>query len=385
MTQYIRPAQAFGAVSAAVAQGASAEAVDLAYLHKMIGDKLSGQKGTTRYGSIRRKNTDERYLLVPDSVKAALDAAGVDLSDARYNSNVDPTGLSATSETPPYLNDGLRRQVIIAPGNSFWESTTGSGAYPDLLIPENRMWAKGMGQPAYVVPDSNSSFTYTPSSAPNGPQFAMTYRWAHEKSRIVFASGSGGARGSNQPGYTYTQGKNFLDNFGQLKGLVLRPGQQGVFFLPGMFSNDVVYGDQSPNPGMGGASGSPNAVDNSMIPLIAKIKTEYPALKIAVMTEKARFSTGATNSKYNDIAERVIAQKAALGIDFILDTREIIINGVKRLDCRTPSVTTDTNYYQGDETHVTPLMYAGLDPWLQAFYDHMLGFTQAPPYAAAFK
>lgn len=389
MTQYVRPAQAFAAVSAAVAQNASPEATNQNRLQRRIAARVGAKKGTTQYGTLRSL-TNERHLAMIDSVYATLVAAGVDFSDAQYNSATPAGSYTNTSEIPPLPNDGLRKQVIIGIGNSLFQSQIGaSGAHPEFSDPRNRMWSKGIsgGLSSFITPVSSSLYTYQPTTAPRGPEFIRTDRIAHEKSRIIFNFGRDSGRLRNIPGYTYSQGYNWYDNFGQMQGMVTYPGQQLVAHFFMAMSNDIKYADDNSNPGLAAVPGSsPNAIDDAFKPFLALFKAEYPGSsaerKVLYTIEAARTTDSALNAKFNTLANYLIANKVSLGIDFIIDTREITVGGVKVFDCRTPSVTTNTTYYQTDGIHFTPLTPTIFDPIFAAAYDACLGFPIPSQYAS---
>lgn len=384
MTQYIRPAQAFGAVAAAVANNASPEATNQNRLHRRIAAKVGAKKGTTQYGTIRSLNTNERHLAVPDNVYAAAVTAGVDFSDAQYNSSTAAGTYANTSEIPPLPNDGLRNQVVMGVGNSLLQSQIGaSGAFPDFLDPRNRMWSQGIsnGMSSFITPLSSSLYTYAPTTAPRGPEFIRTDVWAHAKSRAIFNFGRDSGRLRNIAGYTYTQGFNWYDNFGQMQGMVTYPGQQVVLHLFMSMSNDIKYADDNSNPGLAAVPGSsPNAIDDCLIPFLALFKAEYPGCKVIYTIEAARTTESALNAKFNALANYIIANKATLGIDYVIDTREITVGGVKIFDCRTPSVTTNATYYQGDGIHFTPAVPPIFAPIFAAAFDACLSFAIPAEY-----
>ena len=390
MTQYVRPAQAFGAVSAAIAQNASPESTNQNRLHKRLTAKLGVKKGTTQYGTIRSLNTNERHLAMPDNVYAAAVAAGVDFSDAQYNSSTAAGSYANTSEIPPMPNDGLRKQAIVGVGNSLLQSQIGAAKYTEFNDPRNRMWSKGLsstGLSSFITPLSSSLYTYLPSTAPRGPEFIRTDRLAHEKSRIIFNFGRDSGRLRNIPGYTYSQGYNWVDNFGQMQGMVTYPGQQVVLHLFMSMSNDIKYADDNSNPGLAPVPGSsPNAIDDCLKPFLALFKAEYPGTsaerKVIYTVEAARSTDTVLNGKFNTLANYLIANKVALGIDFVIDTREITVGGVKVLDCRTPTNSTNSTYYQGDGVHFTPAVPIIFDPIFAAAYDACLGFPIPSQYAS---
>ena len=353
MTQYIRPAQAYSAISDAVATVASADAINQKSLHKRFTDAVGVKRGTTQYGTMRILNVDERHAAIPDSVYSALISAGVNVADAQFNSSTAAGAYTNTSEIPVMWNPGLHKQVVFMIGDSLTNSGTGAVTYPELNTLSNKLWS----QPVALIPDLRKA--YIAESIVNAPDRAFTGQWTHASSRLVFSFGRDSWRLANQSGFTYTTGSPWAANIAHMAGLSLHPTQKhiAVVFCG---TNDIRHADTNGNPGLGSVpvgtpgsvySASPNYITDALIPFIAAFRAVYPTAKLLFVTPIARDSTGTMNSKFDEIASYVIANKVTLGIDEVLDTRTL-----PDFDCRIPAVTLNATYYQPDKVH---LMAAG--------------------------
>src|SRR5438045_3638390 len=102
MAQHIRPAQAFAAIAATTATGASAPEVDERNLHRRICDKMGSAVGigTTQYGTLKTTNSTQRPIVIPATAYTAMVNAGVDFSDALYNSTSAEASESSTGNIP---------------------------------------------------------------------------------------------------------------------------------------------------------------------------------------------------------------------------------------------------------------------------------------------
>lgn len=387
--RYIRAAQAFAATTSYVAQGASPGVTDLRDFHYRVHQNLVYGKGTTRLGTVKSLNTNERYLAIQDDVWASVVAAGVNVADLQYNSTTDP-GVTNTSEVLTLPNLGTLSQVIICEGDSITNGKIGANAYKKFALSKNQLWARGMGSVpggiTYVSPVA------VPSSAAQPLEYCYHNRSAHEKSRLKFNKGADSWRLANQTGFNYQTptpltGAPHNDNVQQFAKLALAVGQQLVVQIFAG-TNDIDYADRNGNPGLAAVppgtpgatyTGSPNYITDALVPNIAAIKAAYPMAKILFVVPLARGTTTALNGKFNDIANYVIANKVALGVDMVLDTRVIT-----QFSCQNPTVTTNTAIYQ-DGTHPTPTGVDILDPYFEAAYDLLLGFTPNPTYAGALK
>lgn len=382
MTQHIRPAQAYAAVTASVATNASPPETDQRNLHKRITDLLGVKKGTTQYGSLKTTNTTQRPILIPDTVYSALTTAGVDFSDALYNSSTAEAVETATSNIVTMWNPGLHRQVILSIGDSLTEGPTGSTAYPDL----NNMNA----QLAFMGVDSQG-LTAKYVAAEGGsymvPDRAYTFRTTHEKSRLIFNFGHGGWRCANQSGFTYVAGSPWLDNIEKLTKLSLHSSQQLVAYIF-LGTNDIAYADTAPNTGLSAVptgaagytyAGSPDYFTDALSPLISALKSAYPTIKIIWQSPAARSNTASMNAKFYEMETYAIANKVALQIDVVVKS-----SAMPAFDPRQYlTVTADRTYYQSDSVHFTPAGYLYHKPYRAAAYDQLLGFTPDQAYAGA--
>lgn len=380
MTQYLRAAQAYAAVSSYVAQNASSETTNLRDLFYRTAQKVPWGKGTTRFTE-RQKNTTERYALIPDAVYSALVTAGVDFSDALYNSATDPTGLSATSEVPTLPNPGNHSIVVFVVGNSIPNGAIGAATNYEFALLQNRLWALGVPN---GLPFTTSSPTGLPSSAPQPPDMLVTNRTVHEMSMIIFNFGRDSWRLANQPGEVFTNppgsstqtGSPWIDNIAQMKNCVIFPGQKVFLHLVVAQSNDDEYMLRNAN---GGLSTAQSLTD--LQNFIGLWKAAYPMGQVLITTEFVRTSAGNTttlNSRFDARATALVANKAAYGIDFGVDSRQI--NG---FDCRQPSQANSTVNFQ-DGTHPTPSGAQVIKPYHQGLYLKAAGFTPDPAVASAF-
>lgn len=386
MTQYVRPAQAFAAVSSYVAQNASPEATDLRDLFFRMAQQVSVGKGTTRYGSIQSLNTTERYMAIPDDVYAALVTAGVDFSDARYNSSTSP-GAASTSEVPSMTNLGLYRLAMIVIGSSIPNGSIGSTTHKEFQLQKNRWWAQGVDNGkggVYVAPVS------LPASAPGAPEYAYSKVANHAESCIAFNFGRDSWREANQTGFNYQtptalSGSPHLDNVKQFANLMRFASQPRIYDLRSSLTNDVEYGLRNSNPGLGSTpsggtwSGSPNMVTDCLVPLIAAIKAADPGAKIRLWCELPRTSnvnTTRLNQTFNEFFTYCLANRATLGIDYFVDLRQNA-----RTDCRTPAVAASSDFQDG--VHPTPILVEEvLGPAVVQANKFALGFAVDPAFSA---
>jgi hypothetical protein len=396
MTQYYRAGQAYGATSSYTVNNASSEAANLRNWHKRIATfRGVVPQGTLYYGTPRALTGTlaQKTLAMPDAVYAAL--SGIDVSDALYNSSTpDPAGYSNTSEVPSLPNLGLHRQVIFCVGSSLTNCQIGAGTtFPQFSFPQNRFWAMGLsrGGTMQVLYSTNAQNTQLPSTAPQPPEWGMTLRTAHEKSRIKFNFGRDSWRLANQAGMNYQSptplnGSPHIETIQQLAGLTLHSSQQLVIQIESL-TNDFNYADQNSNGGLSAVpagtpgytyAGSPNAIDNSLKPYITAIKALYPNAKIRVVTPWARGSSTSLNGKFVEFAAYCVANKAALGIDQIIDARQIPLITPTNL-----SASANGTIFNSDQVHLTPPGVAYLDPWYMNADDALLGFTPDPAYASA--
>lgn len=379
MSQYIRPAIAVPAVAAAVAQTQGDENKDQRDLHKMFAVLFGPMPGTTQYGRVRQLNTSERDLEVPDAIYALAVSLGLDVSGFRYNSSTARGSYANTSDVPYLGNAGLRRQAIICVGDSRTNSAIGAVS-PNA---QDQMWSQGIlenGLPTFF------------SSVVSTEKFAYNYRWAHEKSRLVWNFGRDSGRLANIPAWTYTIGFNWIDNFKQMIKMVVGPRQQLVFSIGD--TNDIPYGSTNGNPGMAavplGTSGATytgniNYIESVLIPFINLMKAQYGDifdLKFVHRGMLARGAGAATTypelcAKNCEVLDFLKTHKAAVGIDVGIDTR--LIPALSPAD---PNVVLNgTYFFPTDCVHLfTPanLLTAGPNA---AAYDKCLGFTPNPTYA----
>jgi hypothetical protein len=148
--------------------------------------------------------------------------------------------------------------------------------------------------------------------------------------------------------------------------------QQQLVFVIELGTNDfaslLTKGVQTVNLWGPPAGGSPNLITNGLVPMISMIRTQYPAARIVVVTPIARnfgnsivaFDNFA-NGEFSHYADYVVANAQALGVDQVVDTRQI---GGRILDCRNWAVVTNNtfqtsglNAIYADGAHLTPRGY----------------------------
>lgn len=375
MTQHLRPAAAYGAVSSTVANVASSGVHDQRNFHKRITDLIGVKKGTTQYGTLKITNTTQRPILIPDAVYSSLISAGLNVADAQYNSTTAEATETNTSELPVLWNPGYHRQVILCIGDSLTNSGVGAGTFPELNTLTNKVWAQAIAQNESTYPGLYVSETVT-----NAPDRASTYRWYADKSRLVFNFGRDSWRLANQSGFTYVTGSPWLDNIEQLSNMSLHSDQQLVIQIF-CGTNDVKHGDDSSNPGVAAVptgssgyseTGTVNYFSSCLTPFITAIKLKYPTAKILFVSPIARGvtnSAGSLNSKFVEIARYAVENKTALNIDRVLDMRDVSVlspvNGATQ--------TANSTYYQSDNVHMMVAANLILGAALLTHYDALLG------------
>lgn len=389
MTQYVRPAQAFAAVSAYVAYNASPEATDLRDFMFRASQKVTIGKGLDRYGSVLQLNTNERYLAIPDDVYAALVTAGVDFSDTRYNSSTSPGATASTSEVPTMTNRGLHRLALIVIGSSIPNGSIGSGTFKEFALLKNRWWAQGVdagGKGAvYVAPVT------LPNTAPGAPEYAYSKLAIHAESVIAYNFGRDSGRIANQgAGFSYQtptplSGSPHLDNVKQFANLMRYSSQRRIYDLRSSLTNDGEYALRNSNPGLGSTpsggtwSGSPNMVTDCIVPFITTIKAADPGAEFRLWSELPRTSnvnTTRLNQTFNEFFVYALANRATLGINLFVDLRQN-----PRTDCRTPSVAASSDFQDG--VHPAPVLVEEvLGPAVVQANKFALGFAVDPAFSA---
>lgn len=379
MAQSIRAAVSQAVVTAPVSTSQSPAPADLASLHKRISGSVSIGKGTTQYGTLVKVATVDSTLSVQDSVYSALVTAGVNFSDALYNSSTPEGTESATSAIPILPNSGLHRQVVLSFGDSLSEGQTGSNTIKGLAYWKNWVGLMGIsGDQIYTLPEGS------PYLAPDRVYSSNPHT---RNSRLIFNFSGGGWRCGNISGYTYVSGSPWFNNLGRTSQLVLATGQEMAIII-WLGTNDIDYANTSPNTGLFAVptgtsgytyAGSPNYIQNSLTPLITALKSLYPTTKIIVQSPIARDASGTSNAKFFEIETYMVANKVELNIDLIIKSSSIV-----ELDPRTPSVTNNRTFYQNDNTHLTENGYRLIRPYREAAYDFLLGIPLPNDIASAF-
>jgi hypothetical protein len=382
MTEYIRAAQAYPATSSVVANVASDTPIDLRNLRKRVSDKLGVQKGTTQpwvTKSIPVSGT-KYAALIDDRVYAAMIAASVDVSDAVYNSATPEGTYTSVSLQPTSPQPGLHRQIVLQLGDSITASDISPTIWKEYTYARNKLWASTV-----ACHSAGLEGVYVTSPTTNAPDYAYTKNSVHALSRMVFRFGVDSCRFANQAGWTYSLGFPWNDNMQQLAGIVLASTQQMVANIL-LGTNDVAYSLDVPNAGLYAVptgtpgytyAGSPNFIDNCVIPGLAALKAMYPSLKVVFMTPPCRGNGTPINARFVEIAQYIVANKVALGIDIVIDTRQIA--------ALSPTVVANSAnpvYYYEDGVHLTPYTTKTLvGPAFVAADDYLLGIPLPAQWA----
>ena len=231
--------------------------------------------------------------------------------------------------------------------------------------------------------------------------------WTHGTSRFVLSNGvNGWFSGPVPPSATvsyYTSDGGFVYNHDMFTRLFVAPWQQVVltiaigtndYDLNGDLKNWVGAGNAVNNSSPGALFGSPTQGNPNLVTgisggqgaltdIIAAFKAVFPNGKVCVRTIIARNfgSTGPAgsvsarypdfvNPQFSDYADYIIANRAALGIDVVYDTRAI-----PQYACNSPNlytITTNNTYYV-DGTH--PQLFGArtlLNPPMRQMWDSLL-------------
>lgn len=373
MTEYLRPAIAVPAVSSSVAQAQAGEDKDQRNLHRILSDLFGPMPGTTQYGLMRLLNSTEIDQATPDAVYQAAVALGLNTAAFRYDSSVARGTYGATSIIPYLRNDGLRRQAVLAVGDSRTNSAIG-GVSPNA---QDQMWSQG-------IADNGLATLY--SSVVSSEKFAYNYRWAHGRSRLVWNFGRDSGRLQNVPGFTYTQGFNWIDNVEQMTNMVVNSRQQLVVMIHD--TNDIPYASVNGNPGMAavpvGTSGATytgtiNYIETALIPFINLMKSKYAGVADLVFVHCGMYSRGADTvlcAKNVEVMNFLKARKTDVGIKFGIDTTQI-----GPLSPTDSANSQNTSYFQGDTVHFLTAANQLMAGPKCALLDKCLGYTPNPTYA----
>ena len=377
MTQHIRAAQAFAATTSIQTQAASDGLQDLRNFHFRTCKALGGPtRGTLSYGSVVSINSAANYdMTYLDPVWAAIVAAGTSTSDLQYSGTTAEATETAVSAIQANPNDGARRQVVLAFGDSLRDGTTGSADYLDLSQTKNQAWSFGIDPATGPVDYVNA-----------GDVARVQSRiWNDPRSRAICDFSHPGWRFQNYPGGNYAGGSPWNDNLEQANNFVLLPGQQLVISSE-LGSNDFAYAETGTTPIGSVPQGTPGYTyntfvtdyfTNGMIPFIQYWKTRYPGCKIHIQGLCARTASVPLNGKFAEAAQYAIANMAALGIDVFTDVRQ-----VPALDPRNINASANRTYYQADLTHRTPAGYHAIDPADMVAYNYLAGIPVPSQYAS---
>jgi hypothetical protein len=304
-------------------------------------------------------------------------------ADSKVTSSIDEP-IVAWSLPLDLWNDGIHKQVVVMLGDSIIDSSAAAGEWNGLADVWNQLWAQpvvsqfvtgsqssfgGFGPTGAKAIDPGGKYRFIDAVTAHFNKIAYTRQAIANHSRIVYNFG--------QPGWYFYQipgNPNYvfpfdawLNNPAMISKITLAVQQQLVFVIE-LGTNDFDFlltkGVQTQNLWGSPAGGSPNLVTNGLVPMISMIRTQYPAAKIVVTTPTARnfgnrpaFNHFA-NGEFSNYADYVVANAATLGVDQVVDTRQI---GGGILDCRNWAVVTNNtfqtsglNAIYADGAHLTP-------------------------------
>jgi hypothetical protein len=300
-------------------------------------------------------------------------------------------------------NNGIHKQVVVMLGDSIMDSSAAEGVWNGLGDVWNQLWAQpvvsqfvtgspssfgGYGSTGAKAVDPGGKYRFIDSPTPNFNKIAYTRQAVAEYSRIVYNFGKPGwyfYQIPNNPNYLSPYDA-WLNNPDMISKITVSAHQQLVFVIE-LGTNDFYFlltkGARAQNLWGSPAGGSPNLVTNGLVPMISMIRTQYPNAKFVVVTPTARnfgnrpaFNNFA-NGEFSRYADYVTSNAVNLGVDAIVDTRQI---GGGILDCRNWAVVTDNTYatsgsnaIYADGAHLTPRGYVEFfGPAITAALDNLL-------------
>jgi hypothetical protein len=284
-------------------------------------------------------------------------------------------------------NGGIHKQVVVMLGDSIMDSAVDLGNWNGLGDVWNQLWAQpvvsqfvtgsqssfgGYGSTGARAVDPGGKYRFIDRPTPNFNKVAYTRQAVAKYSRIVYDFGKSGwffYQIPGNPNYVAPYDA-WLNNPAMISKITVAAQQQLVFVIE-LGTNDFFFlltkGVQTQNLWGSPDGGSPNLVTNGLVPMISMIRAQYPAAKIVVTTPTARnfgnrpaFNNFA-NGEFSNYADYVVANAHALGVDKVVDTRQI---GGGVLDCRNWAVVTNNTYatsglnaIYADGAHLTPHGY----------------------------
>lgn len=347
MTYYVRP-------KAVLSGEGMLETTNIRFFMRRAFDKLGYSRGVLSIGTIMARNTTERWIVMTDAMHDLLDASPSAFDPADTVTQTTPTSpaLLSTSDLMANANDGLCNVVWDIRGTSLVNGVVGSATVTELQNPINRYWAQLLLQgtaPCVLQEDSDA---LAPDIVRNG------WFW-HPKSALVRNWGRDSQRMWSKPGVVYGNGVAWLDHYQDAGSSIFFPGQTHNVLLD-FGTNDVAHAALAGYPFFATPpQGSPNLIDDCLLPTIAAEKSLDPSCNIYVMTPIAReFSSlqSQNNQMFIDYADWVEAHKADYGVVKVVHRKNY-----PEFDPRqAATVTANPAFYQSDGVHLMPAGYAKL-------------------------
>ncbi len=388
MTQFLRGQPAYPATTSLITQPASSELQNLSYMNNRIQKALLANgtppsPGTAMYGQSFTQSTTIRWMELTDPVFAAITAAGYvpAAGDTSQNTTPSPTP-NLNSNLVNMYNPGVHAQVVDFWGDSITASDIGGGTFPEMATEDVFFFMQPIVQMG--VP-----FNFILAPDGEGPNICYTCAsLTNPRSRLTRNFGQDSNRASNVPAgpwgaaYTYVLGSPWLDNAQNFAGSsFIFPHQQHVNVI-WLGTNDINFADSNGNGGLGsvpvGTPGfnfaqAPNYIEQSLMPLLAVLKNMDPNAKTVWIGSNERGSSVSENGKFVEIDRYLIANMVALGIDVVIDSRTFV-----HFDPDNLALSNDPNWYQADNTHMTPIGYTdrvdGIPARVLRVLDNLLGF-----------
>lgn len=376
MTQYLRGQQAYPATTQAVVSAASSEIQNWAYMNQRLQAVITPSKGTTAYSQSWTQSTTARWMEIPDPLYASFVTAGYvpAAGDTSQNTLPSPTPTLNSNQLVMW-NPGVHRQVVDFWGDSITASDIGGGTYPLMGTQAVFFFMQPIVQMG--VP-----YVYQLSSDTQGPNYCYTCAsLTSNRSRLHRNFGQDSCRAANVSGYTYVQGMPWLNNVDFGGSGYIFPNQQHVNVI-WLGTNDFQYATTNGNAGLFSVPtgsvgytypGTPNYITVSLIPFIAALKAADPTCKILFIGSIARGNDSTLSGRFVDVINYIIANQTALGVDLLIDTRTFA-----KYSPANAALSTNLNWYQNDDTHMTPAGYIdrvyGLPARVLAALDQLLGF-----------
>lgn len=347
MTWYIRP------VAVLPGEGL-AETTNMRFFLRRCYDKLQWKRGVLSLGQIMMRNNTERWIVLSDALYDLLNAAPsiFDPGDTRLQVAPTSPGLVATSDAVSNANDGLLNVIWDIRGTSIVNSVVGSPTFTELQNPVNRYWAQLLVQSGnpYIIQEDADTFA---------PDFIRMAAWWQKKSCLIRNWGRDSQRMWSKPGVSYGNGQSWLNHYQAAGGSIYFPGQEHNVVID-LGTNDVahaalagytLYADPS--------KGSPNLIEDCLLPTIAAERSLDPNVNIYVATPIARgFNSleAQMNQIFIDYGDWLRPRLATYGIKKLIDRRNY-----PEFDPRQFATNTyNTSLFNPDRVHLIGAGYAKL-------------------------